>query len=128
MAMTSDEIEYWVASYIEAQKSPAVLDHRHPLWWAIEKFMPPYSDGVSPDDCWLAILAVLARKPPGEVLAVLAAGPLEDLIGRHGSEFIVRIETEARRSPEFRHLLSGVWESGTPEVWVRVRKAQGPLW
>jgi hypothetical protein len=55
-----------------------------------------------------------------EVLGVLAAGPLEDLIHDKGDDFIERIELLARRDPAFRLLLRGVWESGSPAVWERV--------
>jgi hypothetical protein len=71
---------------------------------------------------------VLARNPPDSVLAVLAAGPLENRIYRYGPEFIERIERESRRDTPFRDLLGGVWQSGTPEVWARVQKAQGSVW
>jgi hypothetical protein len=61
--------------------------------------------------------------------AVLAAGPLEDLLAYHGSEFIDRVETEARRNPRFRDLLGGVWRNTiTDDIWARVEKIRGPGW
>lgn len=126
-SMTRDEIDAWASAYIEAQKKPK-LESEHPLWWAVERFMDMGRD-VSPDDCWVAILEILSRNPPQEVINVLAAGPLEDLIADHGSEFIERIELESRRNPAFRHLLGGVWQRGGPlEIWARVQKVQGDLW
>ena len=39
----------------------------------------------------------------------IAAGPLEDIISKHGETFIDRIEIHARQSLRFRYILSGVW-------------------
>jgi len=128
MAMSRHEIEAWASAYIEGHDGPAALQTDHPLWWAVEYFMLPTRSSVTPDDCWAAILEVLTRNPSDDVISNLAAGPLEDLIDDHGPEFIERIETESRRNPSFRHLLGGVWQSSTPEVWARVQKAQGAVW
>lgn len=61
----------------------------------------------------------------------IAAGPLEDLIEKHGQTVIEQIETLARDSARFRFLLSGVWPQGEDtegEVWQRVLRArsEGP--
>lgn len=126
--MTRDEIDAWAAAFIEAQSAPH-LDGDHQLWWAVEQFMFVVGSKVSPQDCWLAILEILSRNPADEVLAVLAAGPLEDLIAKHGPDFVERIETESRQNPKFRHLLGGVWQNSTSaEIWTRIKKAQGAVW
>jgi hypothetical protein len=125
--MMREDIQAWATAYIEAQQDPDLLKGNHPLWWAVERFINMGSD-VSPEDCWLAILEILSRDPPEQILGNLAAGPLEDLIQYHGPEFIEHIELESRRSRSFRHLLGGVWESSTPEIWARVQKSQGDLW
>ena len=77
-----------------------------------------------PELCWTFIINVLYREPSQKVIGALAAGPLDDLIEDHGDQFIDRIEDEARQDPAFRHLLGGVWESGTHEVWNRVLRAR----
>jgi hypothetical protein len=125
--LTRDEIAAWASAYIDAQKVPKIQGD-HPLWWSIERFMLPAGTAVSPEDCWMAILEILSRNPAQEVIGVLAAGPLEDLIHYRGPEFIQRIETESRRNKAFRHLLGGVWKSSTPEVWARVEEARGKSW
>ncbi len=127
--MTHAEIEVWATAYINALQDQTLLKVRgHPLWWAIEKFMPSLFGSASADDCWAAILEILSRNPPDKVIEVLAAGPLEDLIKSHGPEVIERVEAESRRNPAFRDLLGGVWRSSTPDIWARVVKAQGKLW
>jgi hypothetical protein len=80
------------------------------------------------EQAWLAILEVLSRSPSQEVIGILAAGPLEDLVEDWGIEFVDRIEHEARRNSAFRYLLGGVWQSSTLEVWSRIEKARGNAW
>lgn len=123
--MTQDEIKQWASAYVEAQQDPEYLKEGHPLCWAIERFMIGLlSCAADAEDCWKAILEVLALNPPENVLGVLAAGPLEDLIDECGEQFIERIEREAREHRVFRDLLRGVWKSGSPEIWQRVQRAQ----
>ncbi len=56
----------------------------------------------------------------------LAAGPLEDLLVRHGADFIDKVELEAQRSIFFRSLLGGVWKNAIQvDVWKRVQAAAG---
>jgi hypothetical protein len=127
MSMTREEIENWATAYIEVEQLPSGEKHDSPLWWAVERFQIPERPQEA-EDAWNAILEVLRRQPPVEVIGMLAAGPLEDLIDDWGPEFIDRIETEARTNPAFRHLLGGVWESSTPEVWLRIEAARGETW
>ncbi len=124
--MTKEEFNNWVSAYIEAEDAPEKLNENNSLFWAVEQFMNLNYE--NPEICWEAILEILERNPSDKVIAVLAAGPLEDLIEVHGSLFIDRIEKEARRNPRFRHLLGGVWQSSTPEIWARVEKARIKAW
>lgn len=56
------------------------------------------------------LLAALVDAAPDEDgVAVVAAGPLEDLIHAHGPEVVDEIETTARRSPAFAEALAHVW-------------------
>ena len=125
--MDSQAIEDWASAYIALHQDGSRPLDGHPLFWAAERFMFP-GDTANAEDCWATILAILARDPPKDVLGVLAAGPLEDLIHHVGPEFIDRIELQARQNPAFRHLLGGVWASSTPAIWVRVEAARGATW
>ena len=69
---------------------------------------------------WELIVDVLSLAPPPEVLEILAAGPLEDLIRNHGAEALSRIEKLAGEDTQFRELLRGVWIS-TPVDQVTKR-------
>jgi hypothetical protein len=59
-----------------------------------------------PDRALDLVLAVLAIEDDPNLLSLLAAGLLEDLIG---PDTIARVEREAKASPRFRALLAGVW-------------------
>jgi hypothetical protein len=82
-----------------------------------------------PEIAWPAILQILQRELTEDQIAVLAAGPLEDLMAVHGAQFIERVESEAARNPRLNHLLGGVWQSKMePEIWQRVQKARKEVW
>ena len=122
MKLPKQEMNYWVAGYIEAQENWTEKSRSCKLHWAINKFFEYEID--HPEFCWEAILEILRREPSKKVLCMLAAGPLEDLIHSHGPEFIEKIEEEARVNREFKLLLRGVWESSTEEIWNRVLRAR----
>ena len=119
------DIEAWATAYIAVHEAGAHLDETHPDFLAAYYFLDALA-GPRVEECWQGILAVVNKRPSDRVLGMLAAGPMEDLLMHAGSEFIGRIELEAGRNPDFRRMLQGVWESGTPEVWVRLQRARSP--
>ena len=126
--MNAEEVEAWADAYIRAQLDPELFGVEHPLWWAVEKAI--YATGnTSGDELFEFILAVLEKDPPDTVIAVLAAGPLEELISCSGRDYIDRIELEAARNPKFRHLLGGVWKASTVDsVWNRIEAVRDSRW
>ena len=83
----------------------------------------------APEQAWLAILQILAQGLTDGELSLLAAGPLESLLDWHGSQFIDRVENEAKNNPKFNHLLGGVWQNlMSHEIWERVQKARKEVW
>ena len=86
----------------------------------------------SPEQKLTTILNVLRNSkidPAHKTFSNLAAGPLEDLLSDHGEEVIDRIETEARKNPDFNLLLGGVWQGGMSEqIWERVQRARLKVW
>lgn len=53
---------------------------------------------------------------------VLSAGPIEDLLARHGDVFIDRVEHGASGDPNFAKLLGGVWKNSMSDaVWERLQ-------
>jgi hypothetical protein len=79
----------------------------------------------SPDAAWAFILAAWSEDQSKSVAQNLSAGPLEDLLARHGEAVIERVEAEARSNPSFAFLLGGVWKNQmTDEVWLRVQSGK----
>jgi hypothetical protein len=124
--LTREQILEWARGYVKAYEEPDPTLGKDELSPYMLGLMPG-SDSLDPEDAWQIILAVLSLRPKDNVVGMLAAGPLEDLIDDNGAEFIERIEEEARKSPAFRHLLGGVWRSSTPEIWARVEKARAGI-
>lgn len=71
------------------------------------------------------ITSILPLFTEDSVIAVFAAGPLEDLLKKHGTQVIDQVEAEAERNERFRYLLSGIWGGSRidPEVWRRLQIA-----
>lgn len=73
-----------------------------------------------------AIVRLLDEDSAMEVMAPLAAGPLEDLLGAHGDALIDQVESFARTHPPFRDALGGLWQNLMSDaIWERVLSA-GP--
>src|SRR5438874_13166017 len=77
--------------------------------WASDEL--DYLAREQPERGWPVILSLIAASPSDQFLAIVAAGPLEDLLCEHGPAFITRTEEEARRDPHFRRALAGAWGS-----------------
>jgi hypothetical protein len=77
---------------------------------------------VQPDEAWDRILALISNSRP-ESLRFVAAGPLEDLISKHGAVMIDRIEALAASDPQFLSCLAGVWGHirFEPSIYARVQ-------
>lgn len=83
----------------------------------------------SPEKLWAFILAAYPKDMSGRVRAILAAGPLEDLLAHFGPDYIERVETLARQDPKFNDLLGGVWRNDMSEdVWGRVTRIRNNAW
>ena len=63
------------------------------------------------------------------ILSNLAAGPLEDLLCRHGNEVINHVVKSAKDSQRFKRLLGAVWQNSIPEpIWAQVKAVSSATW
>lgn len=57
------------------------------------------------------------------VLSNIAAGPLENLLVRHGDTVIELVEQRASHDEHFRKVLEGVWERDMKDdIWERIKR------
>jgi len=96
-----------------------------PQWgWASDWLFERVWD--APQEAWPLIVALVEYAPSTDLLACVAAGPLEDLLCLHGPQFIEQVEAQARRSKRFRRCLVGVWgwSRMDPAVYARLLRAR----
>jgi hypothetical protein len=76
-----------------------------------------------PERAWPLMCEIIRRISPedDDILAYVAAGPLEDLFVRHPHAFIDRVEHLARHDAHFRRAVSGVWGWNSIPAEVRAR-------
>ena len=118
--MNQDDKTKLVAAWIECQTAEPGTARNEELFWSFEQLWELCRE--DPETAFDVILCILQANNTSAIEEVLSAGPLEDLLARHGPAFIDRIEDEASRNPRFRHLLGGVWKNSmTDEVWSRVQ-------
>ena len=83
----------------------------------------------SPKLCVQLCKDIIDRDGGDDLLALVAAGPLEGVLVNHGPIIIEEVEERAARDPRFRHLLGGVWKNAmADEIWDRVCKAREAVW
>lgn len=110
-----DLVQGWIAlDYTKPETS-----EREESFWSfmllddlVEKF---------PKESLDTIKAILNVDDSDAIKASLSAGPMEDLLVRHGQTVIEQVEIEARRSGTFSHMLGGIWQRDMDnDVWLRL--------
>ncbi|RWR14774.1 DUF6869 domain-containing protein [Paenirhodobacter populi] len=74
-----------------------------------------------PEVLWAFVLRALRKAENAWQVGLIAAGPLEDLLMKHGAAVIDRLEEQARRSPRIRYALTGVWTQDIADEGIRQR-------
>jgi len=115
-ATMADLVSGWLAQH------PAPPRSRDEDMWAWEAIYDLIIG--APHEVLKFVDAVMDAGATGQQEGLLAAGPLEDLLGSHGEALIDEIELKARREPRFRRLLTGVWQNAMSDaIWERVQIA-----
>jgi hypothetical protein len=118
--MTEAELTAFAESWIAFMKAPENSEEYKDLFWVFDREYDLMEK--EPVEIWRLILKVLSLNNSNKIQEVLSAGPLEDLLAKHGSNMIDRVESEAKSNPLFAQLLGGVWQNSmTDEVWARVQ-------
>lgn len=126
MKESTDFVSSWVAHQrwsIEHLNKASLADS--PYFWAEEHLSKMVEE--DPEKAWQEVLKIYASTTEPEILACLAAGPLEDLLVKHGAMLIDRIEVVAKEDRVFGELLCGVWRNAIDDsVWQRLVRAIPP--
>lgn len=77
--------------------------------------------GRDPDKLLAVILGAMQLTDDEGLLCNLAAGPLENFLGRHGEAYLPTIHSLALEHRRLREMLDGVWQGSMPKrVWHRI--------
>jgi hypothetical protein len=128
--MGNIDIESLADAYIDQYVDPIYRSHdnvflERTVDWPAAQAVIDLTLRGDPELVWQFVLSVIDKTDNKQLLSLVAAGPLEDLIDEHGPRFIERVEVLARSNTRFREMLHGVWRSSTPEIWARVESARG---
>ena len=118
--MTAADIQLlaqnWVAYWKAGHESP----EREELFWVNEREWALVAD--QPKVAFEMVIEVLRIDSSDKIQEVLSAGPLEDLLAKHGELIIESVEREAKANQKFAQLLGGVWQNTmADEIWRRVQ-------
>ncbi len=116
--MTPDALDAFVAGYFgeydEAlrrsrgeQIPPPAAGSDRPVW----RLHLLINEGgeAELEAAWAILLVLIDRAPDAGAMGFVAAGPLEDIVRSHNDVLGDRILAEARRSPQLRQALTGIW-------------------
>lgn len=125
--MTEANLQKIAETWITLYYLPEDSQERRENFWAFNELVGLCND--DPESCWKVIHLIRQLDGNDKILANLAAGPLEDLLVYHGNDFIDRIESLAKKDPQFKKLLGAVWQRDTPDsIWKRVKAVAAPSW
>ena len=98
MSLSSTDMQQLVGDWLALQRTSESAPEYDQLFWAHDRASDLCSD--SPEEAWDFILATLAQDHSSTVMENLSAGPLEDLLAKHGALFIERVECWRRPESE----------------------------
>jgi Family of unknown function (DUF6869) len=115
-----DQHEPLIIAYIDHSEAVSLRREERDLPPALDQLEDLIRD--DPETAWSIIQELVRRATRDEVLAYIAAGPLENLLCNHPRAFIDRVEDLAAQDAHFRRALSGVWgwESMPDDVLARL--------
>jgi hypothetical protein len=129
------EVETWDPHPLDPGDAPTMSDAEvldlaqayvvyHQGFWAWEELNRILEED-GPDAAWPLILQ-LVEKGSDNAVGAVGAGILEDLLDKHGTRVIDRVEAQAACDQRFRFCLSHVWPANMPpDLWQRVVAARG---
>ena len=112
--------------WIDLHRLPEDSPDRQYKFWSFDRLWELVHD--DPEAAW-NIIQIIRQEGSDLILSNLAAGPLEDLLVRHGDRFIDRVEALAEHDAQFRRLLGATWQNSMPpRLWRRIKAVAGSSW
>ena len=108
-----------VAGWIDLQTAPEGSAEYEESFWSsmllddlVENF---------PEEAFDVVLEIMKLDRSIPIVGAIAAGPIEDLLVRHGSLIITKVEQHAKASHKFASMLGGVWKRDMDDsIWMRL--------
>ena len=123
--MDTTELMQISQAWIEYHHAGDQADEHHRDFWAYEKLSELTRE--APETAWDLMVAILRQDQSDTIVANLAAGPMEDLLGMHGERFIQRIESMAKVDHLFYKLVTAIWQNEIPDgIWLRLKSIPAP--
>lgn len=125
-----DEVsDAWIVYQQEQKKT----GNGHQMTAEQEKVWPLYSmlldwSKSDPEATWACIVAIWNRIDHEnlEIISVLGAGELEELLCNFGDDYFPMIEKFCEVEPDFKTVLRMVWQSSmSAELWRKVQDLRG---
>jgi hypothetical protein len=114
--MDEPDLERLVASWVRLQHAERGSEAHAQDFWSFETLWDYCAD--HPDWAWRVIVDMHGGHADEKTLANLAAGPVEDLLVKHGDLALPWIEQYCIGHPGFVTVLQMVWRNAmTDEVW-----------
>jgi len=128
MGLDEQEIRRLAGAWVSFHREPSRAKENSEYFWAWKRLQELINE--DPRGAWRVIDSIRHLDTcSDQVLGSLGAGPLEDLLARHGSDFIEQVENLARQDPQFRRLLGVVWQNKIPDdLWRRIKAVADPSW
>lgn len=125
--MNDLELQTIADDWVRLHYLPEESAERAEKFWAYNKLCDLCHD--EPESCWKVIHMIRCIDGSEVMLSNLAAGPVEDLLARHGADFIDRIEALAQSDQQFHKILGAVWQRDISNpVWLRVKAIAAQPW
>ena len=108
-----------VTGWIDLQTAPeGSAEYKESFWSSM--LLDDLVDNF-PEEAFDVVLEIMKSDRSIPIVGAIAAGPIEDLLVRHGSMIITKVEQHAKASPEFASMLGGVWKRDMDDsIWERL--------
>lgn len=113
--MTEETINL-IETWIEFQRSD-----NPELQWTVMAFDDLTNN--NPEIAWDALRTTYEKiKNEPDIVGMLAAGPLEDLLSKNGEKVLENLRSYIESNPEFKECLNGVWQNlMSDDFYIKVK-------